>query len=118
MEIWSPAKLSLGFPESLRKVRSLSDFLQLDDWTLLTGAVEPVSTLRAVTGIPADTLLLPVVPVPVLVGPLPYAPGESFRLPDFEREPFLALPEQDHDFTASNRTLSQSSAYRLLHHSA
>lgn len=118
MEIWSPAKLSLGFPERLRKLRSLSDFLQLDDWTTLTGIIEPTPVPVSVSGIPANGPLTPVVPVPVLVGPRPYAPGDSFRLPDFEREPFLALPDQDHDFTATNRALSQSSAYRILFHSA
>lgn len=118
LEIWSPAKLSLGFPERLRKLRSLSDFLQLDDWSALTGNVEPAPVPVSSSGIAADVQPAPVLPAPVLVGPPPYAPGESFRLPDFEREPFLALPDEDHDFAASNRALSQSSAYRILFHSA
>ncbi len=116
MEIWSPAKLSLAFPERLRKLRKLSDFLQLDDWSVLTGVVEPVPVASA--GTPISPLTAAAVPAPALVGPRPHAPGESFRLPDFEREAFLALPEQDHDFTGSNRALSQSSAYRTLLHSA
>lgn len=118
MEIWTPARLSLGFPERLQKLRTLSDFLLLDDWTALTGIVEPVTLPVSSSGISTNTLTPPVTPTPVLVGPRPYAPGESFQLPDFEREAFLALPEPDHDFTSSNRAISQSSAYRLLFHSA
>ncbi|MGB4247876.1 MAG: hypothetical protein WBJ75_09175, partial [Pseudohongiellaceae bacterium] len=51
LEIWSPAKLSLGFPERLRKLRSLSDFLQLDDWSALTGNVEPAPVPVSSSGI-------------------------------------------------------------------
>ncbi|MDP1932133.1 MAG: CsiV family protein [Gammaproteobacteria bacterium] len=116
MEIWSPTKLSLGFPERLRKLRKLSDFLQLDDWSILTGVVQPVAI--AASAIPADAVPSAITPVQPLVGPRPYAPGESFRLPDFERQSFLALLAQDHDFTGSNRALSQSSAYRVLFHNA
>lgn len=118
MEIWTPARLSLSFPERLQKLRSLSDFLQLDDWTTLSGIVDPVALPVSGSGIPTSTLTPPVTPTPVLIGPRPYAPRESFHLPDFEREAFLALPESDHDFTGSNRAISQSSAYRLLFHSA
>jgi hypothetical protein len=53
-----------------------------------------------------------------VIGPLPYAPQESFRLPDFEREAFLELPPEAHELTASNRTLAQSAAHRILYHGA
>ncbi len=130
-ELWSPEKLSLGFPERLQRLRSLSDFLQLTDWTVLSpdlGAADAILTTPAdvpapdgITGtpqLPGQPASIQSVPVPVLVGPLPYAPAESFRMPDFAREAFLMLPPETHQFGSTNRALNQSAQYRILSHSA
>ncbi len=130
-ELWSPEKLSLGFPERLQRLRSLSDFLQLTDWTVLSpdlGAADAIPTTPAdvpapdgITGtpqLPGQPASIQSVPVPVLVGPLPYAPAESFRMPDFAREAFLMLPPETHQFGSTNRALNQSAQYRILSHSA
>ncbi len=135
-ELWSPGKLSLGYPEQLQGLNSLSEILQLDDWTVLTPALTPaeigpgaatsptlanssppgIAANAPMTGanqIPGTvTALLP------LVGPRPFLPGESFRLPDFAREPFLVLPADAHRLTATNRALNQAGQYRILFHSA
>ncbi len=135
-ELWSPEKLSLGFPERLQRLQSLSDFLQLSDWTVLNPdqvAVDAILTPPAnstATGIaangplaatgqfPGQAPILQPAPAPALVGPLPFAPAESFRMPDLAREAFLKLPPDAHQFGATNRALNQSAQYRILSHSA
>lgn len=135
-ELWSPEKLSLGFPERLQRLHSLSNFLQLTDWTvlnpdqitadaILTPPANIAATgiaangpLAASTPLPGQPLSVQPVRVPTVVGPQPFAPAESFRLPDFAREAFLILPPDAHRFGATNRALNQSAQYRILSHSA
>ena len=131
-ELWSPGKLSLGFPENLQRLGSVSDYLQLDDWTVLnpttftTSTTSPAARSAPQTGINASNpgVLTPPLPgaqllsAPILVGLLPFAPAESFRLPDLAREGFLALPPEAHRLTATNRALNQSAQYRILFHNA
>lgn len=104
VEVWSPDKLSIGFPDRLVTLQRVADVLQLDDWTVLTGVPAPGS--------------LAVLPAPPIQGPRPFAPGESFTLPDLERDAFQALPPAAHDFITTNRTLSQSPAHRIVYHNA
>lgn len=117
-ELWSPEKLSLGFPERLQRLHSLSDFLQLSDWSVLhpdqvtAAAILTTAANIAPLGIAANG------PLPAAVGPLPFAPAESFRMPDFARAAFLILPPDAHRFGATNRALNQSAQYRILSHSA
>ena len=103
-EVWSPEKLSIGFPDQLLALRNVADVLQLDDWSVLTGI--------AIAGMPTET------PAPLVAGPRPYAPGDSFTLPDLNRDAFTALPPSAHDFVTTNRTLSQSPAHRIVYHNA
>jgi Peptidoglycan-binding protein, CsiV len=131
-ELWSPGKLSLGFPENLQRLGSVSDYLQLDDWTVLSPAAFTTSTTTpAISSVPQvgittsnPAALTPPLPgaqllsAPILVGPLPFAPAESFRLPDLAREGFFALPPEAHRLTATNRALNQSAQYRILFHNA
>ena len=108
LELWSPERLSLGFPQRMRTLRPVSDVLQLDDWSVLLGDV----SLPDSAPIPAEA---------APVGPPPYAPaaaGEGFRIPDLQREPFWLLPSADHDFINTNRALTQSSQHRILFHAA
>lgn len=103
-ELWTPNKLGLGFPQRLRTLKKSSDVLQLSDWTSLTGT--------------SETMLSNAVVTPAVVGPLPFAPGDSFKLPDYARESFLALPPADYDFVSTNRALTQSADHRILYHNA
>ena len=103
-EVWSPEKLSIGFPDQLLALRNIADVLQLDDWSVLTGI--------PAAGMPAE------LPAPLPAGPRPYAPGDSFTMPDLERDAFQALPPSAHDFASTNRTLSQSPAHRIVYHNA
>ncbi|MES3008132.1 MAG: CsiV family protein [Pseudomonadota bacterium] len=139
-ELWSPGKLSLGYPERLQGLSSLSEILQLDDWTALNPAltsalipaeivagtvISPTIANTPPSGIDANAPMatanqMPETETPLLplVGPLPFLPGESFRLPDFAREPFLVLPPDAHRLTATNRALNQAAQYRILFHNA
>lgn len=111
LELWTPNKLSLGFPERLRRLQQISDSLQLTDWSALNPAPVLLSDISDI----GDTMLLN--SPAVLNGPAPYAPAkEGFRLPDIQRSPFLQLPPEQHNFTATNRALSQSSAQRIVFH--
>lgn len=103
-EVWSPEKLSVGFPDQLLALHNVADVLQLDDWSMLTGF--------PVAGIPVET------PAPLVAGPRPYAPGDSFTLPDLLRDAFTALPPSAQDFLTTNRTLSQSPAHRIVYQNA
>lgn len=103
-EVWSPEKLSIGFPDQLLALRAVADVLQLDDWSVLTGlpaAGQPIAP-----------------PVPDVAGPRPFAPGDSFTLPDLNRDAFTALPPSAQDFLTTNRTLSQSPAHRIVYQNA
>ncbi|MCB1664314.1 MAG: hypothetical protein KDI28_00925 [Pseudomonadales bacterium] len=105
-ELWQPGKLSLGFPERLRRLRQVSESLQLSDWSIF----EPV----LVNALTPEELQEP---APVVVGPPPFAPGtDVFQLPDLERTAFLQLPPENHDFIGTNRALTQSAEHRIVFH--
>ena len=115
-EVWSPEKLAIGFPDNLIALQQLADVLQLSDWSALTGSIAPQEPVAA-SASPAPAAS----PEPAAVrefGPRPYAPAESVTLPDLDREGFFALPPAAHDFVTTNRTLSQSSAHRIVYHNA
>ncbi len=48
-------------------------------------------------------------------GPFPPRETGDFRLPDLQRDAFLALPESNSDFRQSNQALARAGQYRLLH---
>jgi hypothetical protein len=109
VEVWSPDRLNLAFPERLRVLNALGDMLQLEDWSMLIN--NPAANTEPNSDI-AD-------PAPsALTGPRPFKPGDSFTLPDFARSEFLALPPSEHNFTGTNRTLTQSPAHRIVYHKA
>ncbi len=107
-ELWSPQGLSLGFPERLRRLDEVADALQLQDWSvfapqLVTDALDPAQFNRDAPQI----------------GPAPYAPADApFTLPDLSRTPFLLLPPERHDFSGTNRALTQSTGQRIVFHGA
>ncbi len=49
-------------------------------------------------------------------GPEMREPNTDFRLIDKARDPFIALPEEEHEFTRFNRNLNLSSDHRVLFH--
>jgi hypothetical protein len=49
-------------------------------------------------------------------GPELREPNTEFRLIDKARDPFIALPDEEHEFTGFNRNLNLSSDHRVLFH--
>ncbi|MDT8428190.1 MAG: CsiV family protein [Pseudomonadales bacterium] len=106
-ERWPEDTSAVRYPRNLRKLATLSDALKLSDWSVLN-STEASNPLAAVIDDPA----------PRLVGPRPFAPAPDFALPDVTREAFLRLPATEHEFTDTNRVLSNSASHRLLYHAA
>jgi len=111
LENWSPNRLSVAFPERLRRLSQISDSLQLADWSVFAPpAPEPIVTNSL------DALETPEV---ALIGPPPYTPAPiGYRLPDIARTAFLQLPTEANDFIGTNRAISQSAAHRIVFHGA
>lgn len=106
-ENWATDAASLRIPENAQPLHSLMDVLDLPDW---------------------DAVANPVADTPVDLGATDNNPrsgsggdpafDSNFRLPDFDRDAFVALPPSLHNFNDSNRALNNSSAYRVLYHNA
>ena len=124
--------LALSYPAGTRELDSMLKHLTLDDWSVLQPARGqlPVAAESRVPGAPG----VPREAISAREATEPREPGESapvglsagpealqrsdYRLPDVERDAFVALPATAHDFTQTNRALSESSAYRVLTHLA
>jgi hypothetical protein len=125
-EQWPTDELALAYPAGTRELDSLLKHLTLDDWSVL----QPVIGQLPVTaqsrqpgrpGGPSEPRALresnPSAPVGLSAGPEALQRSD-YRLPDVARDAFVALPAAAHDFTQTNRALTESSAYRVLTHLA
>jgi hypothetical protein len=103
-EHWPMEVLAQPLPRSTRPLASMLDVLSLPAWQLVTP--------RFQENIPENdqTAGLPQIAVPLH--------NSEFRLPDPERDAFLALPASAHAFTDTNRALTSSPDYRVLYHNA
>src|SRR5690554_3847188 len=91
-EHWPQERLPDEFPANARQLTSRMNILDLADWEWLA---EPA---RFEDLLPANQ--------------------SDFRLPDLERDAFVALPAAEHNFSDTNRALVTSANYRLLYHNA
>lgn len=101
-EIWPMEALSEVLPRATRPLDSMMDVLDLPDWSVLF----PVS-VTSDENLPEERV--------ELAAPLQQS---DFRLPDPERDAFLALPASAQGFTDTNRALIASGSYRVLYHNA
>jgi len=112
-ERWRPERMASVFPADTRPLLTLMDYLDLADWDSLNPLLpRSVDSAGLQSEIPSES-----------EAPArhegPEAPQNSdFRLPDFQRDAFLALPPDTHNFAETNRALNTSPSYRLLYHSA
>lgn len=104
-EKWPGDNVLSVFPDNTRELDSLLNHLTLDDWTVLQ---PPAAANPADTAEPTDDRS---------EGPAALR-SSDYRLPDALRDAFVALPASDHDFTQTNRALTESAAYRILYHNA
>lgn len=102
-EQWPTDDLALAYPAGTRELDSLLKHLTLDDWSVLQPAVRAGSAPPALAD--ADTI------TPdssgLSAGPDPLQ-SSDYRLPDVARDAFVALPASAHDFTQTNRALTES----------
>jgi hypothetical protein len=92
--------LAQPVPRSTRPLNSMLDVLSLPVWQAVTPQFQEID---------------PAPESPQIALPLH---NSEFRLPDPERDAFLALPASAHAFTDTNRALTSSPDYRVLYHNA
>lgn len=90
-EFWRPGRSEPAYPPRMRRLDSMMDFLMID---ALSGASAADRAPR----------------------PAPERADARLRLPDFERDGFLQLPESESDFRETNQALRNSAGHRLLFH--
>lgn len=111
-EQWPTDDVVLNYPARTRELDSVLKHLTLDEWT------DPQPTTAIVTNT-TDTDAPDSATDEIPLSPGPEAMRSSnYRLPDAERDAFVALPVSAHDFTQTNRALSESADYRILLHQA
>jgi len=108
-ELVIPEKTDLTYQQPLRQLEPaassfLIDFDEPDDNLVNTSAVGQAgfSLIQARE--------------PLMIGPETTPPAGDFRLTDFSRDPFIALGNEEAEFTAYNRDLERSPDHRLLFH--
>lgn len=108
-ELVIPEKIDLSYQQPLRQLEpAVSSFLIDFD--------EPGDDATDFTAEDQGILSLLQPQAPVMIGPEPRPPESDFRLTDFSRDPFIALGEEEAEFTAYNRDLVRSPDHRLLFH--
>lgn len=114
-EHWPMELLQQPLARSTRPLDRLTDVLTLPEWLDVT-LTTPASTSSSDI-VRTDPELEPgqIEELPELAVPLHTS---DFRLPDPERDAFLALPASMHGFSDTNRALAGSARYRVLYHDA
>ena len=114
-EIWPMELLQQPVARSTRPLDTLMSVYDLPDWSVLdrtltsTPVAESIALAQAIaTAQPVDDRLTG---APVLR-------TSTFRLPDPQRDAFLALPSSDQQFQDTNRALAGTGRYRVMFHSA
>lgn len=114
-EYWGDADPErFQLPANAVRLRTLMDYLSLDDWRLLDP--EPAGLADEVSDVSITEDSAAPVATPAM-DPHPLR-ASRFRLPDHERDAFLQLPASQSNFSDTNRTLEQSPAHRLLFNAA
>ncbi|MBU2097349.1 MAG: peptidoglycan binding protein CsiV [Gammaproteobacteria bacterium] len=111
-EHWPLEVLAQPLPRTIRALARLSDVLALPAWQT-TGTDSP-SLAATESNAPVDS----VPPAQELAEYAVPLHSSDFRLPDPERDAFLALPVSAHGFTDTNRALTNSARYQVLFHDA
>ncbi|MEQ8409158.1 MAG: CsiV family protein [Gammaproteobacteria bacterium] len=114
-ERWTPEQLELQYPNRLRRLDSLlsqfftpallpetgnadADFSGIDTTEVEFTAQQQLREFISLTG------------------PFPPESGDTYRVPDLERDAFIRLPDSESDFQQSNRAIDRSPEHRLLYH--
>jgi len=111
-ERWHVDANTMQLPPNARSIIAMSEVLSLSEWDNPDTDGPAVASWDPAS----DSELAAQTAEPPLIGPLPYQRDNNFKLPDIERDAFIALPPSEHGFTDTNRTLERSPSHRLLFH--
>ncbi|MDP2285487.1 MAG: CsiV family protein [Pseudohongiella sp.] len=112
-EIWPMAMLQEPVARNTRPLDTMMSVYDLPDWNVLDDSPARAAELTDTLTLPGD--------VAIENDRLSGAPAQrtsSFRLPDPERDAFLALPSSAHLFQDTNRALRSDGRYRVMYHNA
>ena len=114
-EIWPMELLQQPVARSTRPLDSMMSVYDLPDWSVLDRSLTstPVAESIALTQAIAAAQ-----PVDDRLTGAPVLRSSTFRLPDPQRDAFLALPSSDQQFQDTNRALAGAGRYRVMFHSA
>lgn len=114
-EIWPMELLQQPVARSTRPLDSMMSVYDLPDWSVLDRSLTstPLAERIALTQAIAAAQ-----PVDDRLTGAPVLRSSTFRLPDPQRDAFLALPSSDQQFQDTNRALAGAGRYRVMFHSA
>lgn len=115
-EIWPMSLLQEPVARNTRPLDTLMSVYDLPDWGVLDNTLIPTLDLAPPAqtgGFPTDVLSLD-----DRASGAPVLRSSTFRLPDADRDAFLALPSSTHQFQDTNRALSNDGRYRVMYHNA
>lgn len=113
-EIWPMELLQQPVARSTRPLDTMMSVYDLPDWSVLDASLTRASAA-------VDNLQAPAFSGEVLLNDdrlsgAPMLRSSTFRLPDSQRDAFLALPSSAQQFQDTNRALAESSRYRVMYH--
>ena len=108
-ENWRAGQQPLAYPPGMVRLRQLTDFLFLNPF-------KAVDSAAASESVPESRLTIPDLARLADTGPFPLRESGGFRLPDFQREPFVALSASQSDFRQTNQAIDRAPQYRILRH--
>lgn len=126
-EIWPMELLQQPVARSTRPLDTLMSVYDLPDWSVLDAAltdtpvVEGTALTQAVAAAQAvsdSQAVAAAQPIEDRSTGAPVLRSSTFRLPDPQRDAFLALPSSDQVFQDTNRALAGTGRYRVMYHSA
>jgi len=125
-EQWQADQLELDYPDSIQRLKQLSDLLLIDDLIIQEAESIPLTeNLQAGNNQAVDSLLATsdedesqaILEKILAVGPAPATAAADFKFFDFQRDSFLQLPPDLSDFQQTNRAIERAADHRLLFHS-
>ena len=117
-ELWSPQRLRLTLPNRIRRLVEPLDFLNIENFDeKVLGNISLDQTRSSAQRSAIDASVVSNSIASPAIGPFPKITGATFKLPDYDRDAYLQLPDAEGDFQQSNRALRRSANQRLLFYS-
>jgi len=114
-EIWPMELLQQPVARSTRPLDTLMSVYDLPDWSVLGASLTDTPVAG---GIALTQVFAAAQPIDDRLTGAPVLRSSTFRLPDPQRDAFLALPSSDQQFQDTNRALAGTGRYRVMYHRA